>query len=443
MLGGLVDADALEPGGLAQRVATQRRSSRAAGPIHASIVSDYAIPCGGAEKVAIDSAIGLARAGVKVCFIAGCGPEDPLLRANGVETHILDVADLRNKSAVDLVRSGFWSLRTGTRLAQIVRAQPAGQTVIHVHGWQRALTPAALRACTRSGHPVILTLHEYGTACPNQGFFDYQRGQICTRGAMSADCLTTHCDPRTYLHKLWRVGRTAVQRGAAAVPGGVEDVVYLSELSRGILQPYFRARTRWHAIRNPVGIERTERVHAERNRPFLFIGRVTREKGVQLFADAVASAGVRAVVVGDGPELASLKQSHPQLEYMGWLSPAQVRAALQGARAVVLPSLWYEAQPLVVQEALACGVPTIVADGTAAREIVRDGDTGMFFRHMDRGHLSAQIRALDQDDEGVARMSRRAHEEYWKDPPTLDRHVAALRALYEECLSRSRGVLLA
>ena len=42
-------------------------------------------------KVAVDSAIGLARAGVKVCFIAGCGPEDPLLRANGVETHVLDV----------------------------------------------------------------------------------------------------------------------------------------------------------------------------------------------------------------------------------------------------------------------------------------------------------------------------------------------------------------
>jgi hypothetical protein len=73
MLGGLVDTDtdALEPDELARRAATLTCLRRSAGPLHAAIVSDYAFPCGGAEKVAVDSAIGLARAGIKVCFIAG------------------------------------------------------------------------------------------------------------------------------------------------------------------------------------------------------------------------------------------------------------------------------------------------------------------------------------------------------------------------------------
>jgi glycosyltransferase involved in cell wall biosynthesis len=403
------------------------------------VVSDYAHPGGGAEKVAIESAIGLARAGDDVHFLAAVGPIDPELAASGVTVHLVGIADLKHKRLTDLLLSGLWSQKCAAVTEQLLADLPGGETVVHVHGWQRGLTASTLRACRASAHPMLVTLHEFGMACPNQGFFDYQRGEICTRRALGAECLTTHCDTRSYAHKLWRAGRIALQRTAAAVPGELDDVIYLSGLSRSVLQPYFSAKTRWHAVRNPISILRGPRIAAEQNRTFLFVGRVTPEKGVQLFAAAAQTAGVSASVAGDGPALAALKVTHPGVTYLGWQKREGIAEVMRSARALVFPSLWYEVQPLVVQEAMACGIPVLVADGTAARELVSDGETGLHFRHMSVAALSDRMREMDSDDAMVARMSQAAYERYWQDPPTIEKHVENLRNLYRECLTRRYG----
>jgi len=401
----------------------------------AVIVSDYGHPIGGAEKVAIDSAIGLAELGVRVHFLAGVGPVDERLRASGVMVHLADVPELSQKGTLELLATGLWSRACAALARRVLRDLPRGQTIIHVHCWQRALTTSTLRACRESGHPMILTLHDYGSACPNQGFFDYHRGEICTRRALGVDCLRTNCDSRTYAHKLWRAARTTLQHVAAAVPEQVEDVIYVSAFSRAILEPYFPATTRWHAVRNPITVVRRPRVQAELNRPFLFVGRVTPEKGIQLFAEATAKAVVPGIVVGEGPALDDVRRDFPKLSYLGRLPADRVHEAFASARALVFPSIWYETQGMVVQEAKASGLPLLVADRTAAREAVQEGETGLLFRHMDVGHLAEQMAKLAADDALIAAMSERAHAEYWRDPPSLQQHIAALVNLYERRLS--------
>lgn len=404
-----------------------------------AVISDYAFPGGGAEKVAIDSAIGLARTGVEVHFITAVGPVDPALRASGVQVHLADIPDLKGKGQLDLLVSGLWSRRCAALVERVLAGLPRGRTLIHVHAWQRALTAASLRAARASGHPMILTLHEYGTACPNQGFFDYQRFEICTRRALGASCLLTHCDTRTYAHKLWRAGRTALQQVGAHVPSDLHDVIYVSEFSRAVLEPYFARDTRWHAVRNPIPVVRRERIRAEDNREFVFVGRVTPEKGAKLFAAAAEQAHVPATLAGDGPLLAELREAHPGVRYLGWLSAPEVEQAFERARALVFPSLWYETQGMVVQEALARGIPLIVADRTAAREAVRPGENGLLFRHMDANDLATQMRRLSSDDALVQAMSERGYEQFWRDPPSLQQHVERLREVYAGCLARAES----
>ena len=401
------------------------------------VVCDYAHIVGGAEKVAIDSAVGLARAGVQIHFLAGVGPIDPSLQHDNITVHLGGVRELRQKSTLDLVSSGLWNRQCARIADELLQRLPRGQTVIHLHSWQRALTPSVLRACEQSGHPLLLTLHEYGIACPNQGFYDYQKHRICTRKALGASCLLTQCDTRTYAHKLWRASRTLLQRVASGVPSEIHDVIFLSQLSRDVLSPYLRADTRWHAVRNPISLVQAERAPAEANREFLFIGRVSTEKGAELFASAAHRAGVQAAIAGDGPVLNALRAAHPSLNFLGWLKPDDVQKALRSARALVFPSLWYEGQPLVVQEALAAGVPVIVADGTGAREAVRPGENGLLFAHQDAASLAARLTQLASDDALVASMSESAYRGFWADPPTLARHVQALQDVYLQCITAS------
>ncbi len=399
------------------------------------VVCDYGHAVGGAEKVAIESAVGLASAGVRVHFVAGAGPIDPALERGGIEVHLGGVQELRRKGRIELATSGLWDLRCARMAEQLLTDLPRGRTIVHLHSWQRALTAAVLRACTRSGHPLLLTLHEYGLACPNQGFYDYQQHRICARRALGPACLVTHCDTRTYAHKLWRTSRTLLQRSACGVPSRLRDVIFLSELSRSRLSPYLPSDTRWHAVRNPISAVKEARVCAEANREFLFVGRVSTEKGAELFARAASSARVKATIAGDGPVLSALRSAHPGMTFLGWLSPDQVQHALRLARALVFPSLWYEGQPLVVQEALAAGVPVIAADGTSAREAVRDGHNGVSFAHQSSAALAARLVQLERDDALIAHLSEGAYRGFWADPPTLERHVEALQDVYRQCLT--------
>lgn len=403
------------------------------------IVCDWAYAGGGAEKVAVDTAIGLRQAGHAVHFIAAVGPAAPGLQEAGVVLHLTGEQELRHKGALDLVSSGLWSGRAKALTERVLAQLPSGDTVVHIHAWQRALTAACLKACTNSGHPLVLTAHEYGAACPNQGFFDYQRQQICERTALGLDCLTTHCDTRTYAHKLWRTARVVLQRKLASFPDAVGDVIFLSQLSRAVLSPYFHAGTRWHAVRNPMALKQVPRAIAELNRSVLFVGRLSFEKGPDIFCRALAATGLPGVVVGDGPMGDALRAQHPAMRYTGWCDAAGVRQELQRARALVLPSRWYEGQPLVVQEALSMGVPVLVSDRTGAREAVEHGVSGLHFRHMDESALGQALLSF-ADDALVRSMSEQAYQRFWQAPQTMQSHCDELGRVYAGALAARLAV---
>ncbi len=144
------------------------------------------------------------------------------------------------------------------------------------------------------------------------------------------------------------------------------------------------------------------------------------------------------VFAGDGPAAEEIAALYPEARLLGWKSPAEVKALLRAARALVFPSLWFEGQPLTVLEAKAMGAPVIVSDGCAGREEMQDGVSGLWFQSADANSLA---RALEKakDDALVARMSSAAYDQFWSDPPTLSRHVERLGAVYGEILARRRA----
>jgi glycosyltransferase involved in cell wall biosynthesis len=67
------------------------------------------------------------------------------------------------------------------------------------------------------------------------------------------------------------------------------------------------------------------------------------------------------------------------VEFTGYLSGSELRAAISSARAVVIPSEWYENAPISVMEASALARPVIGADIGGIPELIREGETGFVF----------------------------------------------------------------
>ena len=90
--------------------------------------------------------------------------------------------------------------------------------------------------------------------------------------------------------------------GFGGVPGWMRDVIYISDFSRNILQPYFPGDTNWHFVRNPVRAIHQERADAASSTTFLFVGRLSPEKQpMQLLAMLrLLPPAYQLHVVGDG-----------------------------------------------------------------------------------------------------------------------------------------------
>lgn len=409
-------------------------------PDHVVIVNDFAFVNGGAGQVALSSAMGLAERGIGVTVFSAVGPAMASLGS----THIRLVSTGQQEIAVDRNRvraatQGVWNYRAARRLDDLLGTLDRSRTIVHVHGWSKSLSASVVQKALASGFPTVLTMHDYFLACPNGGFFDYQKNEICTLKPMSRECLTANCDKHSFAQKLWRVGRQAVQKGPGRLPDGIRDFVSISVFSRSILEPYLPSGARIHTVPNPISIEKTEPSNAAGNRPVVFVGRLEPEKGPLLLAEAAEEAGLETIFVGDGSMRETLAERFPDAKIVGWVPPIEVQSHLNGARALVLPSRWYETQGLVVLEAAARGIPTVVPDRCAAAELVADGETGLIFRTGDRADLVKKLRLL-QDDALVARLGRTAYDRYWAAPSTMDCHLGRLLEVYSDVLASSHAI---
>lgn len=399
------------------------------------VVADHAHINGGQAKVAIESALGLAARGHAVTFFAAVGPADPRLETAGIETILLDQVDVTTTNSLATFGvQWLWNQKAAAALGEVLARHDPQETVVHVHAWAKALSPSIGPVLAGSRAPVVFTMHEYYLACPNGGFYDYPVSAACHRAPVSMACISHNCDSRGYARKLMRVGRHALMRNTGMIDN-LAAVITISRLQREVLAPHMPADTRWYDVGNPIDAEPLG--HKEDGQPgdFVFVGRLSAEKGAGLFAEAARRSGQRAVFVGDGPQRAELEAAYPEATFLGWHDPAGVKRRLRAARALVFPSVWYEGQPLTVLESLALGTPVIVSDICAGREAVADGISGLWFRSGDPASLAQAMTRLADDDTARA-MSRAAYDDFWTDPLTLDRHLDRLERVYRDVALR-------
>jgi glycosyltransferase involved in cell wall biosynthesis len=401
------------------------------------IVCDHAYVSGGLAQVAVTCACLLRAAGHRVIYFAGVGPVCSTLTAAGVETICLDQAEMiHDPSAARAALRGLWNREARSRLASCLSMLEPENSLVHLHGWSKALSPSVIATAHSSGLAVLHTLHDYFLVCPNGGLYDYVDRRNCDLTPMSCSCAVKNCDARRYSHKLWRLARNALLPWGGDALGNAH-MIYLSEDQRRLLGPILPPSVRLHYVPNPVDAEDLGPAPVAQNTTNLFIGRLSTEKAPMLLARAAEEENLPCSFIGDGPQRAALA-ARTGIPLVGWQDKPAVVASLRAARTLVFPSVWHETFGLTVCEALANGVPVIVSAGTAAAELVVDGETGLLFRNGDLYDLRRCLRAM-ADPDFAARLGDAAYRRYWSAPLTPQRHLTALMKTYRAVLDDGRN----
>jgi glycosyltransferase involved in cell wall biosynthesis len=406
--------------------------------LHVVIVNDFAHINGGASQVAISSAIQLAKLGNDVTFFSSVGPIAPDLISSGVRVILLDQFEIaKDPNRIRAVLQGIWNLKAYKRMVKLLKASDPNNTIFHIHSWTKSLSSSVIRPILKRKHKAVFTFHDYFYACPNGGFYNYQTHSICKKTPLSTGCFFSNCDVRSYRHKLWRLLRQFVQNNFGLLKSRPKNIIAISDFSFSILKPFVPNNSSTYRINNPIEVKCQPWSSSESNTKFAFIGRLSSEKGADIFANASKKLDLNSIFIGDGDLRSEILKIFPQAEITGWVPRDSVINSLANSKALVFPSVLYEGSPLAILEAAAIGIPSIVSDSCAGRDMVLDGITGFWFRSGDDFDLVEKI--LLMQTAGVAtKLSKAAYEHYWKSPATLENHTNNLLSTYSLMMDKSR-----
>lgn len=375
---------------------------------HVVIINDSSRARGGATGLAVLGALGLRERGLQVTFVCGDGGDVPELEAQGVEVIAAGSGRLLQRSRGHAMRRGIYDPEMRGFVEDAVRRTDGPRTVYHLHGWAQILSPSVFDALAPVAGKTVVHAHDMFLACPNGVYMDYRRHETCPRVPLSAACLLTNCDKRSYGHKLWRSLR---QRALFRAFGGGRGWGRILAIHPGMVPRLARAgytSPPLSVLRNPATPFSDERVQAERNRSLVYVGRLEADKGVIDLARAASRVGAELVFVGDGVLRDRLEAEFPGIRITGWLSRAEIGQWVSQARSLVMPSHHPEPFALVLAEAAASGLPVAVAKTALMAEEIVVAGLGVAFDVFDTGDFDAALRRLvDMNETDAEAMSRR------------------------------------
>lgn len=148
---------------------------------------------------------------------------------------------------------------------------------------------------------------------------------------------------------------------------------------------------------------------------FIYFGRLSKEKGLLTLFKAAAGAGASLLIAGTGPMEPYLRkfasENNLDAKFLGYLTGLELHQAIASARAVILPSEWYENAPLSLLEAYTLGKPAIGANIGGIPELITDGETGIVFQSGSAEKLAeALVSMTNKKDHEIEKMGKAARQ---------------------------------
>lgn len=357
--------------------------------------------------------------------------EVTLLRSKGheVELFVRHNDAIVNMPRVAVVAQTVWSRPASNDFDQVVK--DFKPDVVHVHNTFPLISPAIYWVAKRHRIPVVQTLHNFRLMCPQAMFL--RNNQVCE------DCLGTlpwrgalrGCYRNSKLQSTVLAGMLTIHRALGTWRNKVTRYIALNDFCRrkfiegGLPAKRLVVKPNFVDFPSPPASQR---------QGFLFVGRLSVEKGIQVLVDAsLKLQNLDLRVAGTGPEDHLLARS-PQLKPLGALSGDQVREQMSQSQALVIPSIWYENFPRTIVEAFGCGLPVIASRIGALADIVQDGGTGLLFNPGDAEDLAAKIQWARDNPEQMAIMGLNARALY-ESQFTADINYQQLVAIYTDAIN--------
>ncbi len=338
------------------------------------------------------------------------------------------------KAAANII----YSTEAKRKLEQLI--QKTKPDVAHLHIFQHQLSPSILDVLKKYKIPVVYTAHDLKMLCLN--YVMMTGGEVCEKckGGRYLNCLKQRCVKDSALKSAINVAEGYLHKWRKSYDV-VDKIITPSKFYADKFVEFGVAKERVMHLPNFLGRECPVVNKSEDSLEyFLYFGRLSREKGILTLIKAVEGTDMKLSIVGGGPcreEIEAYIAEHglKNVKLLGFQSGQALIDVVGNARAVVLPSEWYENGPYSAIEALQLGRPIIGSEIGGIPELV-DGN-GCTFQHGNVEELRKCLTTFPQPGTEQYEACRKRSKELFAKNYMAEGHYEKLLPVYEALIKKN------
>jgi glycosyltransferase involved in cell wall biosynthesis len=360
--------------------------------------------------------------------------------------------EVKNKtlsSGIKVIKKAIYSREAKSKIEALIKAEKPD--IAHIQNIHHHITPSIFFVFKKYNIPIVWTLHDFTLICPNTSFLAH--GKICEKCKKSKLFWpsVTRCKKDSFGASTMAAIETSIHR-SLKIRNMVDVFIAPSNFLRDKIIEYGFNSDKIICLNNfncQIGSDE----ETPENTGFLYIGRLSQEKGIKTLIDATMklfsnrnniSKNILAKklrIVGDGPlrekmisYVKSNKMDHV-IEFLGHKKHEEVLDLIKHCSFVILPSECYENFPYSVLEAFAYKKPVIGSRIGGIPELVKNWETGLLFKPGDSDELCLKIKFLLEHPDKTKALGENA-KAFVEQNLIVESHYYKLYEIYKQELSK-------
>jgi len=370
--------------------------------------------------------------------------ESQLLKDKGHDVRVLFFQNSNPEGSVGKITKGMRAIydRNSYRVVknEIEVFRP---DVVHVHNFFYAASPSIFYAAKKMNVPAVLTLHNYRLICANALLLRHgQVCELCVNNLLPLAGIRYRCYHNSMAESAFVTFVTSTHKLIRTWDKNISRLIVLTQFAQSRFVGSSIRVDEQKLFIKPNFIPDPGLGETNREDFFLFVGRLSYEKGIDVLANAFAGLPTqKLVIIGDAADSQAemarfLDNSNITLK--GRLNKEGVLAYMKRCKALIFPSTWYEGLPFVIIEAFATGTPVIASRLGSMAELVNDKLNGFLFEPGNVTDLQQKIHLFlqteRQDRNALYENARTTYVQNF----SPEKHYQTILTLYETVIAEKR-----
>jgi glycosyltransferase involved in cell wall biosynthesis len=267
--------------------------------------------------------------------------------------------------------------------------------VVHIHLFYGVFSGSILEILRKSNIPIVITVHDYRLLCPANAMLD-KSGIICEKCKDDKfyNCILKRCSEGNIFQSTIIATEAYLRKFVLDPLVLVNHFIFVSEFSKNKHIAFDERYINKSSHLYNFATFSDSDLESNKGDYLFYYGRLSKEKGIINLINAVKETKSKLKIAGDGPlkdQVLEAIKGCLNIEYVGFKSGSDLNNLIINSSFIVVPSEWYENNPMTIVESFSFGKPVISSKIGGIPELVND-ETGYIFNAANMASLVNAIK---------------------------------------------------